>query len=39
MVPPRRLIAAGIGLAIITAVSGLGSSLNGVFAKLSSSLK
>lgn len=33
------LIAAGISLAIITAVSGLGSSLNGVFANVSSSLK
>jgi Flp pilus assembly pilin Flp len=38
MVPPRCL-AAGIGLAIIKAVSGLGSSLNGVFANASSSLK
>jgi len=33
------LIAAGISLAIIAAVNGLGSNLNGVFTSINSSLK
>ena len=33
------LIAAGISLAIIAAVNGLGTSLNGVFSSVNSSLK
>lgn len=33
------LIAAGIALAIITAVNGLGSTLGGVFTNVNSSLK
>jgi pilus assembly protein Flp/PilA len=33
------LIAAGIALAIIAAVNGLGSNLNGVFTSVNSSLK
>lgn len=33
------LIAAGIALAIIAAVNGLGSNLNGVFSSVNSSLK
>ena len=33
------LIAAGIALAIIAAVNGLGTNLNGVFSNVNSSLK
>ena len=33
------LIAAGIALAIIAAVNGLGTNLNGVFSNINSSLK
>jgi pilus assembly protein Flp/PilA len=33
------LIAAGIALAIITAVNGLGTTLNGTFASVNTSLK
>jgi pilus assembly protein Flp/PilA len=33
------LIAAGISLAIIAAVNGLGTNLNGVFSNINSSLK
>jgi pilus assembly protein Flp/PilA len=33
------LIAAGISLAIIAAVNGLGTTLNGVFSNVNSSLK
>jgi pilus assembly protein Flp/PilA len=33
------LIAAGISLAIIAAVNGLGSNLNGLFTSINSSLK
>jgi len=39
MRPAPPLIAAGISLAIIAAVNGLGTNLSGVFASINNSLK